>query len=335
MSDAQPKTAGSLPVVDVSGLSASDPAARRAVGSVLRDVCLDKGFFYCSHHGIPAGLIDAVFAEAEAFFAQPLDVKMRQEQSLSTCNRGYEVLGGQTLEAGGMPDRKEGYYIGVELPEDDPRVQAGRFNRGPNLWPSDMPGFKPVMDAYFAAMLDLGERLMRGIALSLDLPEHHFAGFCRDPLATLRLLHYPPRRADAPDEKGAGAHTDFGSLTLLLQDDVGGLQVYDHASDGWIAAEPIPGTFVVNLGDMIARWTNDTYRSTLHRVINESGRERYSVPFFFTGNPDSEVRCIPTCLAPGEQPKYPPVTIEEHLQAMYKKTYVSNTGGNGVAGGVG
>lgn len=313
-----------LPVVDVTGLSSSDPEKRRAVGQALRQACLDKGFFYCSGHGIPAGLIDAVFAETRAFFDLPLETKELVAKEKSFCNRGYETLGGQTLQAGAKPDLKEGYYIGLELPEDDPRVVARKFNHGPNQWPADLPGFRPAMRAYHAAMLDLAERLMRGLALSLDLEENHFDGFVRDPLAILRLLHYPPHPPQAgSDELGAGAHTDFGGLTLLLQDEVGGLQVFDNASQGWIAAQPIPGTFVINLGDMIARWTNDRYRSTLHRVINASGRERYSIPFFFTGNPDFEVSCIPTCLAPGETPLYPPITVEQHLQSMYSKTYVA------------
>lgn len=313
-----------LPVVDVTGLSSSDPEKRRAVGQALRQACLDKGFFYCAGHGIPAGLIDAVFAETRAFFDLPLETKELVAKEKSFCNRGYETLGGQTLQAGAKPDLKEGYYIGLELPEDDPRVVARKFNHGPNQWPQDLPGFRPAMRAYHAAMLDLAERLMRGLALSLDLEENHFDGFVRDPLAILRLLHYPPHPPQAgSDELGAGAHTDFGGLTLLLQDEVGGLQVFDNASQGWIAAQPIPGTFVINLGDMIARWTNDRYRSTLHRVINASGRERYSIPFFFTGNPDFEVSCIPTCLAPGETPLYPPITVEQHLQSMYSKTYVA------------
>lgn len=313
-----------LPVVDVTGLSSSDPEKRRAVGQALRQACLDKGFFYCAGHGIPAGLIDAVFAETRAFFDLPLETKEFMAKEKSFCNRGYETLGGQTLQAGAKPDLKEGYYIGLELPEDDPRVVARKFNHGPNQWPQDLPGFRPAMRAYHAAMLDLAERLMRGLALSLDLEENHFDGFVRDPLAILRLLHYPPHPPQAgSDELGAGAHTDFGGLTLLLQDEVGGLQVFDNASQGWIAAQPIPGTFVINLGDMIARWTNDRYRSTLHRVINASGRERYSIPFFFTGNPDFEVSCIPTCLAPGETPLYPPITVEQHLQSMYSKTYVA------------
>lgn len=316
--DAATVSTAALPIIDVSGLSASDPAKRAAVGAALRAACLDKGFFYCTGHGIPQGLIDAVFAETKAFFDLPEAAKLEIEKSKSFANRGYERLRGQTLEAGAPADLKEGFYIGTELPMDDPRVVARRFNRGPNQWPADLPGFRPAMAAYFAAMLDLGERLFRGIALSLDLPEDHFAAFVRDPIATLRLLHYPPQPQDAGEnEKGAGAHTDFGGLTLLLQDDVGGLQVFDNASGGWIHAQPVPGAFVVNLGDMIARWTNDHYRSTLHRVVNASGRERYSVPFFLTGNPDHEV----ANLIAGEAAKYAPITVEAHLRAMYDKTY--------------
>ena len=162
---------------------------------------------------------------------------------------------------------------------------------------------------------------MQGMALSLDLEEDYFNVFASEELATLRLLHYPPQPPNpAPGEKGAGEHTDFGTLTLLLQDDLGGLQVWDEAI-GWVHAPPIPGTFVVNLGDMMARWTNETYRSTLHRVVNASGQERYSVPFFYLGHPDHPVDCIPTCKEPGEDAKYPPTTVVSHYQEMYAATY--------------
>jgi len=312
----------SLPVIDISGLSNGKSADRQTVGAALRAACLDKGFFYIKNHGVSETLVADVFNEAAAFFALPADQKALVDKANSKANRGYEPLQVQTLEAGTPPDLKEGYYIGPEHKPDDPRVVAGMFNHGANLWPRQRPDFRPVMLAYLEAMLDLSARMMSGIALSLDLPEVFFADYCSNAMASIRLLHYPPQPARVrPGQKGAGAHTDFGGLTLLRQDDVGGLQVWDQAGDGWIHADPLPETYVVNLGDMIARWTNDRYRSTVHRVINTSGRERYSVPFFYSGNFAHRVECIPTCLASGEQPKYRPTTVEAHMREMYRRTY--------------
>ncbi len=315
-------SAASLPVIDISRLTGASAADRQKVGAELRAACADKGFFYIKNHGVSELLIDDVFKEAAAFFALPAEQKAEVDKAQSKANRGYEPLQGQTLEPGTPPDLKEGYYIGPDHKPDDPRVIAGMFNHGANQWPSQRPNFRPVMQAYLGVMLDLSARMMGGIALSLDLPEQYFAGFCNNAMATVRLLHYPPQPARArPGQKGAGAHTDFGGLTLLRQDNVGGLQVWDQSSDGWIHADPLPGTYVVNLGDMISRWTNDRYRSTIHRVVNASGRERYSVPFFYTGNYAHKVECIPTCLGPGEKPKYPPITVEAHMREMYRQTY--------------
>jgi isopenicillin N synthase-like dioxygenase len=314
----------SLPIIDISGLSSANAAERRAVGSQLHAACLDKGFFYIKSHGVSETLIDNVFKEAAAFFALPAEQKAEVDKAKSKCNRGYEPLQGQTLEPGTPPDLKEGYYIGPEHSADDPRVLAAMFNHGANQWPTQRPNFRPVMMDYLEVMLDLSARMMRGIALSLDLQEDYFAHYCSDVMATVRLLHYPPQPPQArPGQKGAGAHTDFGGLTLLRQDNVGGLQVWDQASDSWIHAEPVPESYIVNLGDMIARWTNDRYRSTVHRVVNTSGRERYSVPFFYTGNYAHKVECIPTCLSPDEAPKYPPITVEQHMRNMYQRTYKS------------
>jgi isopenicillin N synthase-like dioxygenase len=312
----------SLPVIDIGGLSSADPAARQAVGAKLREACLDKGFFYISNHGVPEDLVRDVFAEAAAFFALPVEQKNEVNKSKSNANRGYEPMQGQTLEPGAPPDLKEGYYIGPEHGPDDPRVIAGTFNHGSNQWPSQRPNFRPVMERYRSVLFDLSATLMRGMALSLDLPENYFDGYNKDANGTVRLLHYPPQSPQGdPTQKGAGAHTDFGGLTVLRQGDIGGLQVWDQKSDAWIHADPLPNTYVVNLGDMISRWTNDRYRSTVHRVVNASGGERYSVPFFYTGNYAFNVECIPTCLAPGETPKYPPVTVEQHMREMYKRTY--------------
>jgi isopenicillin N synthase-like dioxygenase len=311
-----------LPVIDIAGLSSNAAGDRKAVAARLRTACLDNGFFYISNHGVPANLIATLFEQTRQFFDSPASVKSAVDKSLSFCARGFEPMRAQTLEAGAPPDLKESFYIGPELALDDIRVVARRFNHGPNLWPAGMSEFRPVTEAYFSTMLKLSQKLMGGLALALDLDEDYFAAYCTDPHATLRLLHYPPQPANAaPGEKGAGAHSDFGGLTLLLQDEAGGLQVQGNTKDEWIHATPIPGTFVVNLGDMIARWTNDRFRSTVHRVVNASGRERYSVPFFFSGNPDQQVECLPSCLAADDVPKYPPTTVEGHLREMYRRTY--------------
>lgn len=318
---ANPQTDAALPIVDLSLLRGTDDE-QQTLAATLARACLHTGFFYVSGHGIPNDLISRVFQESRALFELPETNKEAIHKGHSKANRGYEPLKGQTLEPGSPPDLKEGFYIGEELDESDPRVRAGRFNHGPNQWPAALPGFRDTMTEYFEAMNNLSGRIMEALALSLDLPRHFFDDFCRQPLSTLRLLHYPPQPPNpAPGEKGCGAHTDFGGVTVLLLDDNPGLQVWDAASERWINADPVEGTFVVNLGDMIARWTNDRYRSTLHRVVNTSGAERYSVPFFYSGNPDHEVTCLPSCLDDGEQPHYPPTTVEAHLMDMYRRTY--------------
>ena len=322
MAAQHPSSADTLPVIDLSPMLGGAAQDKVAVGLALREACEHTGFFYVSGHGIDPALIQRVFAQSQQFFAQPMDAKLETDKAQSTANRGYEKLGGQTLEPGMPPDLKEGFYIGEELAADHPNVRAGRFNQGPNQWPAQLPDFKLAMQDYYTAMLALSERIMAGLALSLELPEDFFADFCTEPMCTLRLLHYPPQpEQPLPGEKGCGAHTDFGGITILLLDDKPGLQVWNARDESWIDAPPIPGAFVVNLGDMIARWTNDLYRSTLHRVINTSGAERYSVPFFYSGASAHEVRCLPGCLAAGEVPKYPATTVEQHLQDMYRRTY--------------
>ena len=310
----------SIPVVDIAALTSLQAGDCTAPAAAIRDACLDKGFFYCTGHGVDPGLVADVFAQSAAFFDQPLADKMRLDKALSAANRGYEPMGAQTLEQGAPPDRKEGFYIGRHIPADDPRASR-EFNAGPNVWPEDMPHFQTVMERYHRAMLALAATLMRGLALSLDMPPETFNGYRSEPMATLRLLHYPPQPANPdPAEKGCGAHTDFGGFSILLQDDVGGLEVWDHDGGRWIQATPMADAFVVNLGDLIARWTNDRYRSTLHRVINRSGRERYSVPFFFAGRPDYEVTCLAGCLEDGVA-RYPPTTVEAHMRERYAQTY--------------
>lgn len=311
-----------LPLIDISGLRSHDPVDQHLVAEQLRQACEQRGFFYITGHGIDPALISSLFAASQRFFDLPMTEKLAVDKKLSRCNRGYEPLRAQTLESGAPPDLKESFYAGAEVAANDARVLAGRFNTGPNQWPETLPDFRAVMQNYYQAAYGLGATIVRGLALSLGVPVSHFDGYLKDAAATLRLLHYPPQPANPePGEKGCGEHTDFGGVTLLLQDEAGGLQVWDKDLGSWIDAPPVAGAFVVNIGDLFARWTNDRYVSTLHRVINVSGRERYSVPFFFTGNPLHKVECIPTCLDEGEQPRYPAVTVEQHQIECYRRTY--------------
>ena len=160
------------------------------------------------------------------------------------------------------------------------------------------------------------------LALSLELPENYFAPFYREPSRTMRILRYPPHPAAArANQLGAGAHTDWGGVTLLAQDDLGGLEIR-NAADEWIQATPIPGTFVINLGDLMQRWTNGVYRSNMHRVKNNSSSEdRYSIPFFYSPRPDSRIECMPTCSDAAHPPKYPPCTAAEHTYEMFRRSY--------------
>jgi isopenicillin N synthase-like dioxygenase len=311
-----------LPIISIAGLHSSDPAARAAVAREIRAAALDTGFFYVRDHGVSAALTTAIVAEARRFFALPLERKMAIDMERSFCYRGYEPMKRQTLEAGAPPDLKEGFSIDRDLPLDDPSVVARVFGCGPNQWPDDLPGWRETLEAYQSEMHDLSRRMARALAVSLDLDETALDGFCDEASGIVRLVHYPPQPLDAaPDEKGCGAHTDWGAFTFLLQDDAGGLQVWDRQSDGWVNAVPIPGTFVVNVGDLLSRWTNDRYVSTRHRVVNVSGRDRISVPFFYMGRHDYPIACIPSCLAPGETPKYAPTTPADHLADMARRSF--------------
>ena len=309
-----------LPVIDFAPMASADPAERRRLAAELRAACLANGFFYAAYTGVSAEAMRDVLAAAEELFALPETKKLAVSKDNSPCGRGYEALRGQRLEAGAQADLKEGFVMGTDLPGDDPRVAAGWPQHGANQWPDGMADWRRRVESYHTQMVGLAGTIMRALALSLSLEETSFEDCCRGSIATLRMLHYPPQAADAgTDARGAGAHTDWGAITILLQDGVGGLQVKDGA-DSWIDAPPIPGTFIINLGDLVPRWTNGLYRSTVHRVINRSGRERYSVPFFFDGRGDYVSETIPTCLKPGEIPRFPRLSVNDHLAEMFRIT---------------
>jgi isopenicillin N synthase-like dioxygenase len=313
-----------IPVIDVSGLNAEDLAARRAVAAQLGQACREVGFFYVAGHGISGPVRRAMFDSARAFFALPLAEKERLSITLSPHNRGYAGIGSEKLDQAAAADQKEAFNIGLDLPPDHPEVLAGAAFRGVNLWP-DLPGWRRAVLGYYDACQRLQLDLHRGIALDLGLAEDFFADKLDRPIATLRMLHYPAGAARAAGELGAGTHTDYGNLTILATDGVAGLQV--RRRDGmWLDAPHIDGTFVCNIGDCLMRWTNDLYVSTPHRVLRPAS-ERYSVAFFADPNPDALVAAIPTCVAPGAPPRYPPIRSAEYLRQRLDATYEHLTQG--------
>ena len=288
----------------------------------IRAACLDKGFFQIVHHGVARELQEEVFDVSKRFFSLPIDTKMQYFYRNSAANRGYERSFGQVLEVGAEADSKEGFYYGENFELDDPKVKEGLFGHGPNQNPSEVPDFDPVLNKYFHSCMDLAHRLLKYICLSLDMPLSHFEfPFFQDSYGIIRLLHYPPAPATRSDKyRSAGAHTDFGAITLLMQDEVGGLQVLDR-DEGWVDVQPVKDAYVINLGDAMHRWTNSKYHSNTHRVVEGgSTGDRYSVPFFFSGNMRSTIKAIPTTLDDGVA-KYPPIKLQDHYLERYGTTY--------------
>ncbi|KAJ5692652.1 hypothetical protein N7462_002075 [Penicillium macrosclerotiorum] len=244
--------------------------------------------------------------------------------------RGYENIRSQNFEKQGKGDLKEGFYLGKHLSLDDPYVIQRRFGQGPNKYPAELPDpkeFQRTMEEYHSAMNSLAVNLLCILACTLGLDQNYFDDFCEHPVAALRLLHYPPQDPTTLEtERGIGAHTDFGAVTMLLQDETGGLQVWNNRSSDWVDVTPIPGAYVINLGNMMMRWTNDRYLSNLHRVINKSGRERFSIPFFFSGNPNYTIECLPSCVDLEKGAKYPPVKVHDWMTGRFADTYGSTHG---------
>jgi isopenicillin N synthase-like dioxygenase len=308
-----------LAVIDIADLvSGRDEAAvARRIGEASRTL----GFFYISNHGVAPSLLGEMFRQSEAFFARPLEEKSNFHIRRSTVHRGYFPLFEENTDPDMTADLKEGFDLGRDLGPEAPEVQKGLPLHGPNQWPAVPAEFRDTAEAYFAAMSGLAATLMRGFALALDLKADFFADKIDRPLAQLRLLHYPPQAGTIDSRTiGCGTHTDYGCLTILAQDANGGLEIMTPSGD-WLSATSIPGTFVINLGDQMERWTNGRFPATPHRVINSSGRERYSIPFFFDPNWDAEIACLPTCLAPGEVPRFPPVLAGPYLQSRFDATF--------------
>jgi isopenicillin N synthase-like dioxygenase len=316
--------AETLAEISLAGAVAGDAAARRTTAAAIDAQLRRIGFFVIADHGVPAGVIDGAVAAAEAFFGQPLDAKMRVRSSAQGSPRGYLDFGLETLAlTTGQrtpPDLKEGFGMGPPRIAAEKDVLGGTATYTPNLWPDPArpPGFRAAIETYYAAMERLTSVLMELFAIGMDLPPAYFVDRFTDHNSTLRLIHYPPlERAPQADQLRAGAHTDYGALTILLgQDRPGGLQVRTP-SGAWIDARTGPHAFVVNIGDLMMRWTNDTRLSTPHRVANppegagEASR-RLSFAYFCNPNDDLMIECLPGCASAERPARHPPIRAGRH-----------------------
>ena len=307
-----------IPILDVSALMGGTDADIAALAERLGEACRDIGFFYVANHGIAPDLIERTFAMSKAFFALPLEAKLAVDMRRSAHNRGYMPFEGETLDPDRPGDLKETFNLGLELAADDPEVLAGMPFRGLNQWP-ELPGFRDTMLDYFEAIWALGRQLHRAISRDLGLDEAYFDDKLGRPLAILRLLHYPGGSIPKHDEQiGAGPHTDYGNITLLLPDATPGLEVRTRHGE-WIDAPSVPGAFVCNIGDCLMRWTNDIYVSTPHRV-RIPDRERYSIAFFLDPDPDADVTVLPGCISDDRPARYPPTTGAAYLKERLDAT---------------
>lgn len=319
--------AGTVPTIDIGPyLAAPDSPQSKAIISEVASACENTGFFQIINHGVTPSVQQAAFAAARRFFSLPFDKKSPLDAKKNIGMRGYDVLASQNYDAGLLPDLKEGYYIGVDMPPSDPAVVARRFFMGPNVWPEPsllgLDEFRKPAEAYFESMLSLSRTVMKILARTLPYGPNVFDSFVENPAAPLRFLHYPPGRApgDAGGEVkpqfGSSPHTDFGAITLLLQDEHEGLQVEDSQGN-WLRVPPRPDAYVVNVGDMLSMWTGYRYKSSVHRVINEGGTDRYSIVFFLDGNLDVALSPLDGSQPPGGKA----ITVEDHMVKRITESY--------------
>ncbi|MEM7378705.1 MAG: 2OG-Fe(II) oxygenase family protein [Pseudomonadota bacterium] len=307
-------SADRIPVVDITALrDDSDPVG---VARALHAASRDLGFIYVSGHGIPRDVIEQARAAAYGFFRS--DAANRVRVAVSQHHRGWIATGGAVMADGVKPDLKESFVWGIEPAADD-----GHPLRGSNQWPDSPAAFRAASLAYFAAADRVARHLMRGFALGLSLPDDFFLRQCAQPLSRASYVYYPPQADGDHRQFGVGPHTDFGVLTVLCQDDVGGLEVQDTGGR-WLKAPPIEGTLVVNVADLLSRWTDGYYTSTPHRVVNRSGRERLSLVLAWDPDPDTPIdsRAV---FGEAHTPSQPPITCGDYLVWRFGQAFAHRT----------
>lgn len=312
-----------LAEISLAGLADAPLARKRAVAERIDAELRRLGFFVVSDHGVPPALIDEAIATATAFFDLPLAEKMRIRSTAQGSPRGYLDYGLETLAhtrgEASPPDLKEGFGMGPLTVNTERAVIEGiAATYTPNVWPERPPEFRDTITRYYRAMEGLTQRLMELFAIGMDLPPDFFAERFADHNSTLRLIHYPPpERPPEPGQLRAGAHTDYGALTILLgQDRPGGLQVRTPSGE-WTEVRTRPHAFVVNIGDLMMTWSNDRWLSNMHRVANpppeaREASRRLSIAYFCNPNDALWIECLPTCHGPGNPPHHAPIRAGEH-----------------------
>ncbi|MFO1059091.1 MAG: 2-oxoglutarate and iron-dependent oxygenase domain-containing protein [Dongiaceae bacterium] len=308
--------ASAIPVIDIGPLRGGEAAGIRTVAQALRRASAEVGFFYVRNHGVPETAIAAADQAARRFFALPLEQKL--EVRINRHHHGFLRMGEARMADGIRPDLKESFVWGLELPEEDPERQSNPF-LGPNPWPAFLPELRAGLYPFYEAMTEVATSLMRAFAIALDLPPDRLIGPCRRPISRASAICYPPQPPGEGNLYGVGPHTDYGCMTLVHQDEVGGLEVQDVHGE-WLTAHPIPGTLVANVGDLLSRWSNDKLVSTPHRVVNRGGVARHSMALAFDPDFDTVVDPAVFC-APGESPKYLPTTCGQYVLGRFDRAF--------------
>lgn len=311
-----------IPVLDLGPYFAGEPGAAERTAAELRRINETVGFLYIVNHGVPRSLVEATFAEAARFHAQPVEDKLAVK--VNPAMQGYLPLRGSTtrtspLSPAKKPNENEAFFI----------KRAGADAGPEDRWPVALPQFRETALAYYDAMDALAQRLLPLYAAALGLEPGYFDTRCDQPLTGLRLTHYPPSDYGA-DEFGIAPHTDSSLITLLAQNQVSGLQIRTQAGE-WIEAPAVPDSFVVNTGDILHRWTNGRFLSTPHRAFNTSGGPRYAIPYFFHPNPDTVIECLPGCAKPGEPGQFEPITTAGYMAWFRGQNYDHVRKANGTA----
>ncbi len=321
---------GLVPVIDIAPYASGGDGAA-GVARQVRRACEEVGFFLITGHGVPDPVIEACWTAARDFFELPLEDRMAVAMPYAGYPYGYAPMLSETLSKSlgedAPPDLKESFSVGpLRQPNRPLAPDEATFVHAATPWPAKPEQFRIACEAYYRAVGDLAATVMRIFAAALGLPRDFFADAIDHPISALRIISYPDQAVSPKaGQLRAGAHTDYGSLTILLQEAApGGLQVMGR-DGGWHDVPAVPGAFVVNIGDLMARWTNDRWVSTLHRVVNppsDAGRSarRQSIAFFHQPNWDAEIACLPSCLGPGEMPKYGPVLSGPHLMSKFHST---------------